>query len=273
VVGRDQPGVNSGSASHLSYQAFVPTGPATLPPLVLVHGWGRASAAHFQAFLPQAMRVDLPLIVPRFPVDRFRRYQTLGGADGPLSALRALDATLDDASRSLGLATDVVSLFGFSGGAQFAHRYAMLAPHRVDGLVVAAAGWYTFLDPTQGFPRGSAPSRWSGGRPVDGEAFLRRRVHVLVGARDVQRDEHLRVGPRLDRQQGEHRLARAGRWVEHLNAEAGRRGIDHPASCELMPGTGHSFGTAVRSGGLVEKVLAFLTPVLSAGTDSGKQLS
>jgi pimeloyl-ACP methyl ester carboxylesterase len=251
---------------HLRYHAFVPSGQRSLPPLVLVHGRARTAAAHFRAFLPAAMRLDLPLIAPLFPAKRFAQYQTLGGAEGPLAALVALESTLEDASHSLGLITDLVNLFGFSGGAQFAHRYTMLEPSRVVGLVAAAAGWYTCLDPCHAFPRGSAPSPVSAGLPVHAEAFLQRRVHVLVGERDVRRDDQLRVRPWLDRSQGEHRLSRGRRWVEHLAEQAKARGRAVRASLGVLPDTDHSFTTAVGSGGLVEKTLAFLHPESSTAS-------
>ena len=51
-----------------------------------------------------------------------------------------------------------VDLVGFSGGAQFAHRFAMLYPGCVRRVVVAAAGWYTYIDPSRPFPLAAAPA-------------------------------------------------------------------------------------------------------------------
>lgn len=120
--------------------------------MVVVHGNGRNGGRAFRTFLPAAMDARVPLLVPTFSRDRFPRYQVLGGASGPLAAARALLATLDDAA-DLGLAVGQVDLVGYSGGAQFVHRFAMLEPARVRRAVVVAAGWYTYLDPDRPFPQ------------------------------------------------------------------------------------------------------------------------
>jgi pimeloyl-ACP methyl ester carboxylesterase len=227
---------------------------------VLVHGAGRRAARQFQAFLPRAIALGVPLIAPLFPADRFTGYQSLGGADGPLAAMAAFVATLDDASSHLRVPTDRIDLFGFSGGAQFVQRFAMLAPARVLRAVVAAPGWYTYLDEGRPFPRGVAPSERSGGRPVDVEAFLRIPMHVLVGERDIERDQRLRTGDAIDRRQGPDRLTRALRWMDHLEETGQARGLRPRVSFDLLTATGHAFAEAVERGGLVERVLGFLHP-------------
>ena len=168
----------------LSYRAFVPPEGCHRRPLVLVHG--HRSRANRQKGL------GVPLIAPVFPADRFARYQTLAGTDGPLAALNAFVGTLEDASSHLQVATDRVDMLGFSGGAQFVHRFAMLEPSRVLRAVVVAAGWYTYLDEDRPFPRGTGRSGQTGGRSIDVVGFLNLPVHVLVGERDIERDRNLR---------------------------------------------------------------------------------
>lgn len=230
-------------------------------PLVLVHGTGRGANRQFRAFLPTAIARGIPLIAPVFPPERFAGYQSLGGSDGPLAAMAAFVATLDDASSYLQVPTDRVDLLGFSGGAQFVHRFAMLAPSHVLRAVVVSAGWYTYLDDHRPFPRGVAPSDESGGRPVDIEAFLRIPVHVLVGERDVERDASLRTGESIDRRQGRDRLTRALRWMDHLEEAAHARGLRPAVSFDLLTDSGHSFSEAVARGGLVARAFDVLRPV------------
>lgn len=247
----------------LDYRAFVPPGDAHRRPLVLVHGSGRGAARQFRAFLPGAIAQGVPLIAPVFARERFPRYQSLAGVDGPLSAMDALISTLDDVATCLPVSTDRVDLFGFSGGAQFVHRFAMLCPSRVLRGVVAAAGWYTYLDSSRPFPRGVGPGPDSSGRPAAVEAFLRIPLHVLVGERDVERDAGLRTGESIDRRQGPDRLTRALRWMDHLEAAAHLYGLPPSVSFDLLADTGHSFTEAVERGGLVSRTLEFLHP---AGT-------
>ena len=242
----------------LSYRAFVPPQPSPHLPLVLVHGAGRRAASMFRAFLPQAISLGVPLIAPLFPADRFTGYQSLGGADGPLAALTAFLATLDDAAAQLQLPTDRIDVLGFSGGAQFAHRLAMVEPGRVRSAVVASAGWYTYLDDARPFPCGVAPSARSGGRAVDAGEFLRIRIGVLVGDRDVERDARLRTGRGIDRRQGRDRLSRALHWTDHLEKVGSARGLPSRISFDLLSDTGHSFVEAAQRGGLVARSFDFL---------------
>jgi pimeloyl-ACP methyl ester carboxylesterase len=247
----------------LSYRAFVPSGrsPASPlgPPLVLVHGRRRAATRQFRAFLPTAIARGVALIAPTFPRQQFSGYQYLAGTDGPLCARDALLGTLDDAWQHLGVGTDEVDLVGFSAGAQFAHRFAMSAPGRVRRAVVAAAGWYTYLDEDRPFPRGAGAVA-AGGERVDVAAFLRIPVHVLVGDRDVGRGPSLRTGPSIDRRQGVNRIARALRWTDHLEDVARARNLAPRVSFDLLADTGHSFTEAVEKGGLVARTFDFLGP-------------
>lgn len=250
----------------LSYRAFVPPNGWHRHPLVLIHGHGRGANRQFRAFLPTAITRGVPLIAPVFPPDRFEGYQSLAGVDGPLAAMTALADTLDDVSWHLRLPTDQVDLLGFSGGAQFVHRFAMLSPSRVLRAVVASAGWYTYLDEDRPFPRGVGASEWSGGRSVDVSGFLGTSVHVIVGERDIERDKNLRTGRTIDRRQGTDRLTRALRWTDHLEDVARIRGLRPRVSFDLLPGTGHSFSEAVERGDLVARVLDFLQPAQTPPT-------
>lgn len=242
----------------LGYQAFVPPRAEHPPPLIAVHGNGRHARRQFNAFLPHALALGIPVIAPRFDRERFAGYQSLRGADGPLVAQESLRLMLADARDVLGIDTTVVDLVGYSGGAQFVHRYALASCDGVRRVVVAAAGWYTYLTHTRPFPTGLGASTSTGGRALDPEPFLRLPVHVLVGAHDVKRDRSLRMGTSLDRRQGPDRLTRALRWVDHVEEEACRRGIPSRITFDLLPDSGHGFGEAVRAGGLVDRALAFL---------------
>jgi len=56
---------------------------------------------------------------------------------------RALDEILARVARDTPIQRDRIYLFGFSAGAQFAHRYALLRPRRVRAVAAHAAGQYT----------------------------------------------------------------------------------------------------------------------------------
>lgn len=253
VLGRDVMSVPAPCV--LRHSIYVPTGSWGQPPLVVVHGSGRHATRAFQSFLPAALALGMPLLTPRFPREEHGSYQTLGGSASPLAAERALDATLAEARRCGGLAPGPVHLLGFSGGAQFAHRFALLRPERVARLTVVSAGWYTWLDPARPFPTGIAPSAVSAQQPFDVEGFLAVPVHVMVGARDTEQDDRLRRSDRLDEEQGTNRMARAVTWSAHLEDTARAYGAEPRVSCTLLPDTGHSWREAVERGGLVGRAL------------------
>jgi pimeloyl-ACP methyl ester carboxylesterase len=240
------------------YRAFVPVRTQLAPPLVLVHGNRRQTGRQFRAFLPRALMMGLPVLAPAFDHDTVPGFQRLSGVDGPLAAATALHAVLTDASRVLGLDTAEVDLVGHSAGAQFVHRYLLVFPQGVRKTVLIGAGWYTYLDHARPFPQGI---RWSANPDsvhTDPMGLLTRPVHVLVGARDVRRGPSLRSTRGLDGRQGPDRLTRALRWVDHLENEAQRRGVPSQVTFDLLPDTGHSFTSAVRNGGLVQRTLRYL---------------
>ncbi len=260
---------SSAGGPPLTYWAFVPEVPSPSAALVLVHGSQRHSRQMFRAFLPDAMASDIPVIVPRFPASVFPGFQRLAGVAGPMAARVALNETLVDAREVLGVETERFAMCGYSGGAQFAHRFALFEPMRLARLIVVSAGYYTYLDPRLRYPYGIGSSALTGNETPDPDAFLRVPVHVLVGEQDVDGGKSLRGGSALDSTQGRNRLARARRWVDHLEEAARRRNVASRVSFDLLPATSHSFSSAVHRGGLVSRVAQLLeSPPPQSTTDS-----
>jgi pimeloyl-ACP methyl ester carboxylesterase len=225
-------------------------------PLVAVHGIRRRAMEQAALFGPRAAALGRAVVAPLFDAERWPDYQRLGGSRRADLALLALLQQLRAGGAAQG---DRFELFGFSGGAQFAHRFAMLHPRRVARLSVAAAGWYTFPD-AAAYPYGlgQPQGRWSecAARMDDAlDDFLRLPIGVCVGARDDVRDANTRSGAALDLQQGRDRRTRAVRWAEALSRAAARRGIDARAELALLPGCGHDFRRCIERGGLAGLVL------------------
>lgn len=239
-------------------------------PVVAVHGRSRRAGDQFRALLPAAMAADAVLIAPLFTSSAYPAYQRLDALDRPWGAADDLLSTLDRLSEQHPISVGQVDLVGFSGGAQFVHRFAMRHPDRVRRLVVTAAGWYTLLDEARRYPHGVA-DRDTGAPLFDVAAFLALPILVMVGERDVEPDAGLRTSARLDRVQGENRLQRALHWVDHLEEEGRRQGISTAVSFDVLPGCGHSFAQAATSG-YAERTMAFLTsstfPVIEAVGDA-----
>jgi len=225
------------------------------PVLVSIHGISRNACEHALAFHEPARRQGITVIAPLFAADRFPDYQRLGrrGARADLALL----AVLADAEARLGRAIDRVHLFGFSGGAQFAHRFALAWPHLVERLSLAAAGWYTMPIDELRFPYGLAPCRRLPDLRFRLVPLLRRPIRVFVGEHDRIDDPATRHDPRVDAHQGRHRLERARRWCEALLAAGRARGLHPDVRLEILPHAGHDFAECAdpARGDLIRRVL------------------
>lgn len=225
-------------------------------PLVAIHGIRRGADEQACLFATRAAALGRPVIAPLFDARHWPAYQRLGEESRADLALIDLLQRL----RSERIAQDDrVDLFGFSAGAQFAHRFAMLHPHLIGRLNVTAAGWYTFPDAAAypyglGDPAGRADDRGQRMRAVL-DAFLGLPIDVAVGANDNVRDSNTRAGAAIDRQQGRDRRARAARWSEALAIAAAVRGIVPQVTFTVLSGCGHDFRTCIERGGLAEQVM------------------
>ena len=219
---------------------------APLGTLVSVHGVTRRALEQLAYWAPFAEQLGLTLVAPRFARETFPGYQRLGAKAGGLRSDAALLQLLETLRGDGRLGSGPVFLFGYSGGAQFVHRFLMAHPQAAAGAVAAAAGWYTFPDRVTPFPYGLATSRKPLASHLD--SFLQKPLLVAVGEADIDRDRQLRRRPWMDSWQGRTRLERAERWTEALHQEARRRGVGSAISLCRLPGAGHSFVECMRAG-------------------------
>ena len=220
-------------------------------PLIAVHGVSRNAPEQVAAFAARTGRV---VAAPLFRTHAWPHYQWVRRRGR--RADEALMAALDDLAARTGVSVDRFDMFGFSGGSQFAHRFAMLHPHRVGRLALASAGWYTFPFRKDPFPYGIAPDgaemRQIGRRLDD---FLQIPTLVTVGAADTERDPGLRKEPIVDLRQGLTRVERGVRWVVAVRRKAERAGIPTAIEFRTVAGCGHSFDDCVARGGLADQVI------------------
>jgi pimeloyl-ACP methyl ester carboxylesterase len=234
----------------------------SLPPLFAIHGIHRDAKGmlnEISTHMPEASRI---IIAPVFDETNWRGYQRLIGRRRADLALLALLKTI----RLSGL-TDIRSfdLLGYSGGAQFAHRFALIYPHLINRLALCSAGWYTFPDDAP-YPYGlSAPktklSGFNSFTRTNLECFLKLSIDVYVGEHDTEIDPNIRTGDSIDRQQGRNRLERATNWVDALNSVSKTYGFQSKAKLTVLKGCGHDFRECVRQGNLVERLFPSLEKV------------
>ena len=242
-----------------TYFLYVPRSAGRKAPLMVsVHGVSRNAREHAGLLARHAERYGAILVAPLFDEATFTDYQRLGRRGRGPRADFALDAIIGEVLFKTGADTRCLYMFGYSGGGQFVHRYAMAYPERVAGVVIGAAGWYTFPDPKLAFPRGIKSSAKLPGVRFCPNRFLRVPMCVIVGGDDTERDPELNASERIDAQQGKTRLERARNWLDTMSEAACRSALNTDYRLEIMPGIQHSFKKGVRRGQLGERIFDFL---------------
>ncbi len=248
------------SDPNLHYYLYLPTRMASHPQwMVTVHGISRNAREHIFYLAPHVERLGWILLAPLFDRERFPDYQRLGREGKGERADHKLDQILVETATRFDQDTSRFHLFGYSGGGQFAHRYAMAHPGRILSLAVGAAGWYTFPDPEIAYPRGIRSPRKLPDVDFQLECFLRISTLVLVGERDQRRDAELNTSPRIERQQGSSRLERGRNWILALEKAAREYNLPPRYTFDILPGAGHSFRQCMQAG-LGERLSEFLLP-------------
>jgi predicted esterase len=217
-----------------------PSGRAGRPLIVAVHGSGRDYRETGEAFLPLAKAHDASVMAPLFP-----RWEGEGGGDGykflhepGADYVALLDRMLDSLAAEHRYDPARVYLFGFSGGGQFVHRYAIARASRLAGLVVAAPGSVTLLEENLPWWAGLSGMKDKIGHAPDLAGLAALPVHLVIGDRDVDNDligrppGHPYHSPYADHA-GAGRQAR----LKALKASLEERGVS--VSLDLLPGVNH----------------------------------
>jgi pimeloyl-ACP methyl ester carboxylesterase len=206
--------------------SFVPSNPVRL--LVLAHGYpwpdGSKSDADLIGYAQGAAerwasladRHHAIIVAPVFGGPEFPVYrEMLGRSIGPDEFVNLL---AEEVGREyIPRFSGRFSLHGHSAGAQFAARYLVTHPQRLDEVILSAPSAFPMPDPGIPWPNGMAAARRSGFSPQAAgwlAAASEVRVTVLVGSRDTARR------PAAPGQQGATRIERAAAWVESMRRHA-----------------------------------------------------
>jgi len=242
-----------------TYYLYIPRSMRKSAPLMVsIHGVSRNARQHARMLSSMAEQYGVVLLAPLFSKQQFPDYQRLGRlGHGPRADL-ALDRIIGEVLFLTGADRGRLYLSGYSGGGQFAHRYAMAHPERVAAVVIGASGWYTFPDNKQRYPRGIASTKSLPSLRFDRTRFLRIPMTVIVGDKDNERDLELNKSPRIDMQQGLNRLERARNWIESMNLAATAHDIAAHHQLTVLPGVGHSFEQGIEVEAMNEKIFSSL---------------
>ncbi|MDV6346016.1 hypothetical protein R2083_00600 [Nitrosomonas sp. Is35] len=225
---------------------------------ITVHGISRNVRQHAKEFVAYAERYGVVMIAPYFPSDRFPDYQRLGRKGNRADIV--LNAIVAEVAQLTGASSDKLYLFGYSGGAQFVHRYMFAYPERVARIVLGAPGWYTLPDASLKFPIGIQPVLSIPQVQFNSARFLNIPVCVLVGEKDNRRDAELNKSTIIDRLQGKTRIERGRHWVEEMSYQARLLGLPTTYAFHLLPDSPHSFAISMERGDMGDKTFNFLFP-------------
>ncbi|GAA5026207.1 hypothetical protein ACFQRL_12080 [Microbacterium fluvii] len=208
-----------------------------LPVLVSVHGTGRKVERSRDQFIPFAERHGVAVLAPLFPVgigepDDVSNYKEL--AYRGIRFDEIVIGMLQQAAARWRLRTDRFFLAGFSGGGQFAHRFAYLHPERLLAVSIGAPGRVTLPDTAEPWPHGVGGAGAVFGADVDLAAVAAVPMQVVVGADDHAAELLAAVAedPREARA-GATRVARATALAEELRA------LGADVDLSIVPGAGH----------------------------------
>ena len=229
-----------------------------LPLFFAVHGIGRRARDQVKYFAPLVESIGGTVIAPVFGKKRFSGYQRLKPSKQDIRSDLAFQQLISHARDRFGVPQTSVVLFGYSGGGQFVHRYAMAYPRHVKRIAIAAPGWFTFPDKRIRFPRGISETSTLPDLTFDSSRFLKIPSLVLVGDNDVDRDKSLNQRRDIVAQQGRHRLERAHSWTDAMQSAAGRYNYTTPIELNILPGCGHSFRDCMDTGQMGWSVIRFL---------------
>ncbi|MEQ5872761.1 alpha/beta hydrolase [Sagittula sp. NFXS13] len=182
------------------------------------------------------------LLAPLFPAkidehDASDDYKFLIG--GGTDYLHLMDCILADALGHLGEKPSCIWLFGFSGGAQFAQRYALFRAAELDGLILAAPGGVTLLREDVAWWPGLGGAEAATGAELDWEALAALPTALFVGSEDrakgvVNRGPGTRFGSEQAGLAGETRIDKVHALRDSLTA------LGAPVTLTLIPGVGHT---------------------------------
>ncbi|SEQ10612.1 hypothetical protein SAMN05428969_1996 [Devosia sp. YR412] len=227
------------SDPRFSFTLYVPPElHADTPILVAIHGNMRNLIATRDAFADLARWKNVVVVAPLFPhgvlgddnKDGFKFIK-----EGSIRYDDLLLEIVEQAKQHCGLRARKFALFGFAGGGQFAHRFALLHPHRLWAASIAAPGSVTLLDDSKKWWVGIKDVNEVLGMEIDREALARLPIHLVVGDADVDpgTNDQSHVWMPGGRDAGETAMER----LRSLEASLRAQGVEVEFS--VMPRKGH----------------------------------
>jgi len=210
------------------------------PLIIPVHGTDRTPEVDRDRFISVAKKHGAIVLAPLFPAgvgthEDIDDYKFLEGHGIRYDQL--LLGMIEEVRAYYGCRGRLL-LYGFSGGAQFVHRFALLYPELVLAASIASPGLVTLPLEDRPWWVGIEDVERRFGKPVDWEALRQVHVQLLVGGKDVHTGE-ITLAPDDPLWMEGWDLAGATRQdhVRALRDAWGKRGV--ASELEVVPNVGH----------------------------------
>lgn len=243
----------SDASLNMTVYYHVPSGDVEdMPVLFVLHGNGRNATGIRNAWIKEANAEDIILVAPEFSDagfpggDGYILGNVFKDGDNPSPetlnpekdwAFSVIEPLFDEVKSQLGNTSSTYNIFGFSAGAQFAHRFMLFKPEaRAKKIVASAAGWYTVPDTSITFPYGIDESPIE---EVDPLSYFSKDFTLQIGTLDKDSDApSLRRNTVVD-QQGTNRYDRAYHMFNTSKAITGELSVNFNWSIVETQGNDH----------------------------------
>jgi predicted esterase len=218
---------------------------APLPVVVVLHGMGETGENFARSLVQTSDQNGWVLIAPTIPYHDYMNPKTLWEDD--MQYTQMLHTTIESLQDRLGIRLQPrVTVYGFSRGAQLAHRFAFFFPDHVRTVVAISAGSYTLpivkagagdTGPDLNLPFGIADFEKTFHYPLNFSDIRKLSFYVAVGADDNKPGE---VSRAFDSYVGKDRVERAQVFSNKL------KGLGVETKLAIFPNTGHEVTSDMR---------------------------
>ena len=189
--------------------------------IFIIHGNSRDVERYINLWLEPSKDKNVILVAPHFTRSNYSNFGTLQIARSSGKILKNQSNNLKNSlslfftyfKNKYNLQTSTYSIFGFSAGSQFTHRYLLFSDDiQVDRVVLGSAGWYTFLN-NEPYPYGMR------NMPIERERYewyLSREVLFILGAKDNDPNHESLNNSKGAKQQGSNRFERGQNYFKNL---------------------------------------------------------
>ncbi len=244
------------SANNVMLYYYIPSGGADLKNKrvqFVMHGTTRNAWDYCDYWKADADKYDLVILAPCFPKKPYdnNRYQygsvvDASGAfnDPENNTYRMIESIFDFFIGCTGSTQAKYNIWGHSAGGQFCHRFAQFAyAPRVEYIVAANPGNYTFPDDTKEYPYGWLGKRgtYESQTGVSRADIYAKKLILMLGTSDVQLDDNL-PQTENDKAQGKNRYERGQNFFAFCQEDASRRSLTLNWKRVDVPGVAHNGG-------------------------------